>query len=829
MRNLVVALVARFVDRLSQPARASARAVGDIERAQKMAQRASAQWSRGLDDLDGKLDRLSKVALVTDGLDRAGQAMMRPLRAATTNAAQFEAGMTGIGITAQLTDRQLIPLRDTIMKTAADLGALPATVQGTFGAVLAEGVFRTEAELSRAGVAVARFQRLQAAMGEPLSDQEAGSWSSALGSSLKLRADQLERANAMANRSAQQGGVSGASLARALPAQTGALVGLNFGNERGLADLLTANQLAKRLAGSSDQATNNVSNLMAAIASPEVMRRFDGIGINLEQQIKRGVAAGRSPLETLARVTRDATKADQFRIGELFGDRQARDGLMAIVQNFDDFQRMSRELQAADVLPGYLADIDRAAAGPAASFSRYQSSMARAGIATGTILAPAVSLAADALGRVANRMSAAAESGNPLARAAVYATAGFAGLAVGAGAIGHGLMGVLGPMFIMKSMFGTMGGAVIKRFAASVVGGLARARLAALAFNLTMLANPVVLAVAAAIAAVAIVALVVRKYWQPIKAFFGGFAQGLGQAFAPLGAALAPLKPVWDGFVGMLGRAWTWVSRLLQPVKSTSGELASAASAGQRFGQAIGGAITFALMPMRALMAVGRALWPLLTRAFSFSPLGLIIANWGPIVAVASGIIGRVRAVLSGGWAGLAARFVGFGASIMQGLIRGILRGAAGVGRAITSAASGAVTSFRNRLGIRSPSRVFAGLGGDTMAGLVIGLRRTAPNAFAAIAAVSAGMASALPAVAGPGIATGRGAASSAIEASAASPIGAAGPASAAAPAGIIIQKLEQHFHLPAGTSTNPRELARELDRLGAAGQRRAMNDAGLS
>ena len=40
------------------------------------------------------------------------------------------------------------------------------------------------------------------------------------------------------------------------------------------------------------------------------------------------------------------------------------------------------------------------------------------------------------------------------------------------------------------------------------------------------------------------------------------------------------------------------------------------------------------------------------------------------------------------------------------------------------------------------------------------------------------------------------------------------------------IGKLEQHFHLPAGAPTDPRELARELDRLGRAGVRRALNDA---
>lgn len=795
MRNFVAALVMRYVDRLSQPARASARAVGEITRAQRMAQDAGAQWSRGLDQLDGRLDRLSKASLVTDGLDRAGQAMMRPLRTATTNAAAFEAGMTGIGITAQLTDRQLQPMRRTILETAAELGALPDTVQGAFASVLAEGVYRTEAELSRAGVAVAKFQQLAARMRDPISGAEAGGLSAGLATSFNIAADRLDRANAMLNRASQRGGVGMGVQARNLPGQAAAMKGLGGNTERGLADLLAANQMAKRAAGSSDEGANNINNLLAAVTSPETLKNFREAGVNLEREISRGIERGISPLETVATVTARLTRGNQFRMGELFGDRQARLGVMALVQNFDEFRSISQALTADDTLSAYYADLERAALGPAASFDRYTSSMARAGIATGTILAPAVGLAADLLGRLANWMSRASESGNPLARAAVYIVGGFAGLAVAAGAVGHAVVGVLGPLFIMRTMFGSLGGAALKGAFSTIVGGLGRARLAMVAFNLAALANPLGLVIAGVALAVIGVALLVRKYWQPIKAFMTGLGQVLGEALAPLGEALRPLAPLWAVVTRGVADFFGWIGRLLQPVQSTSTELENATSAGRRFGQGLVLAFRIITAPAQLAAAVVRLGMAGVRAALSWSPMGVLRSAWGGVSAYFTS------------WA---ARFAGFGRMIMRGLIQGLTSMRSPVAAAVATVGGAAADSFRRRLGIRSPSRVFAGLGVDTMAGLALGLGRGSRAPLARVAAVSAALISAMPAAASAGVGL---------------PVGGGGAAGTAGrAAGVVIEKVEQHFHLPAGL-TDPRELARELKRLEAQGLRRALTD----
>ncbi|WP_269220977.1 hypothetical protein [Brevundimonas vesicularis] len=732
MKNLVAALTLRFVDRLSGPSRGAVSAIGQLNRAQDMGKAASKQWSAGLEQLDEKLNRLASASLITDGIGRAGQAMIRPLRAGVAAAAEFGQGMTGIGITAEMTDRQLQPMRKTILDTAAELGALPATVQSAFSSVLAEGVYKTEADLTRAGRSVAKFQALAATMKDPISGDEAGGLSAGLARSFNVSADRLDQANAMLNLASKRGGVGIGVAARFLPAQAASMRGMGGNSERGLADLMAATQVAKSAAGGSEQAANNLSNLLGALTSPETLRNFSKMGVNLEREIKAGLQRGISPLETAAVVTNRLTKGgDQYRLGELFGDRQAREGMMALVQDLKGFQKISTDLRGDGVLQAYYADLERAMQGPAASFGRYASGMARLGIATGTILAPAVGAAADALTRIASWMSNASEKGGLLAKAAVWAFAGLAAFAVGAGAVGHAVVGILGPLLIAKTLMGGMGGAAMKAGAAQVIGAFARMRMAAIAFNLSMLANPVVLGVVAAVAAVALVAVVVRKYWQPIKAFFGGVGQALGEAFGPaltaIGGALRPLKPLWDAVAGAVGRFFGWIGRLMQPMQATKGQLDGASNAGRNFGRML--VLAFNLSPI-GIFARG------VMTAFRFIQGAM---NWRPMETLRQAWAG-----VNGFFGGLVTRFNGFGRAIMQGLIGGVRAMLGEVAGAVIGVANGAVARFKGVLGIKSPSRVFAALGGYTMEGLTQGLDQGAKRAVGVMTVTAGAMTAAM-------------------------------------------------------------------------------------
>ncbi|AFJ88328.1 Phage tail length tape-measure protein [Burkholderia sp. KJ006] len=254
-------------------------------------------------------------------------------------------------------------------------------------------------------------------------------------------------------------------------------------------------------------------------------------------------------------------------------------------------------------------------------------------------------------------------------RAVAIGAAGLGVLLAVLGTLTIALAGVLGPLAIVRfsmSILGIQGGVLVRALGAVAQTLLLVGRVALL--------NPIGLV----IAAIALAAFLIVKYWEPIKAFFSGFWQGLteglrplaplvSQAFAILGAAFAPLKPLFDWLTGALKVVWDWLTRLLAPVDASKKSLDAAAGAGRAFG------------------------------------------TW-----LADIIVGLAQA---------SARFAEFGSNLMSGLVNGITNGLGAVKTAIQSAGDSVVGWFKERLGIHSPSRVFAALGGFTMAGLDQGLR----------------------------------------------------------------------------------------------------------
>ena len=107
--------------------------------------------------------------------------------------------------------------------------------------------------------------------------------------------------------------------------------------------------------------------------------------------------------------------------------------------------------------------------------------------------------------------------------------------------------------------------------------------------------------VVAVVAAIVAGALLIRKYWAPISAFFGGVIDGLRAAFAPVADLFAPLKPMFDWLGRKLKAAWDWFNNLIAPVKSSQETLNSFRDAGVLFGQRLADALTLPLTAFNKL------------------------------------------------------------------------------------------------------------------------------------------------------------------------------------------------------------------------------------
>ncbi|EOE3279368.1 phage tail tape measure protein [Klebsiella variicola] len=158
-------------------------------------------------------------------------------------------------------------------------------------------------------------------------------------------------------------------------------------------------------------------------------------------------------------------------------------------------------------------------------------------------------------------------------------------------AVAIGIVGMIGTIGLIAWPVITGVNAIIA--AATALGAVFTTVAGGIITAIGAISWPVVAVVAAIVAG----ALLIRKYWEPVSAFFGGVIDGLRAAFAPVADLFAPLKPMFDWLGGKLKAAWDWFNNLIAPVKSSQETLNRFRDAGVLFGQRLADAL---MLPLTA-------------------------------------------------------------------------------------------------------------------------------------------------------------------------------------------------------------------------------------
>ena len=216
-------------------------------------------------------------------------------------------------------------------------------------------------------------------------------------------------------------------------------------------------------------------------------------------------------------------------------------------------------------------------------------------------------------------------------------------------------------------------GGAIRSFGSSLIGLASRAipgaviGLKTLAASMwALVANPVGAIIAGIALGIAAAGMLIYKYWEPIKAFFGGLWQGFMEGLQPLlGAlgqlwttlveavrpALEPLEPIWSAVGGALswvgdviGSVVDWFGSLLTPVSAVSEETRGAAQAGLWLGKILG---TLVVGTIKLLLGHFK-IWDKLMTVVGQAIFGLAKAAWNLGGALIEGIGSAWQSVM--GW-----------------------------------------------------------------------------------------------------------------------------------------------------------------------------------
>ncbi|KHN51325.1 phage tail tape measure protein [Pectobacterium fontis] len=174
---------------------------------------------------------------------------------------------------------------------------------------------------------------------------------------------------------------------------------------------------------------------------------------------------------------------------------------------------------------------------------------------------------------------------------------GINALVAGAGLLRVGLGSVSNPLTVIRGAMSGFGRVLMWLFTSPLA--LLRTGIMFIGSALGVLLSPVGLVVAAIVGG----ALLIWKYWEPIKAFIGGVVEGFVAASAPIIAAFEPLQPVFTWIGDKVKALFGWFGDLLTPVKSTAAELDGAANMGKRFGDMVAKGIDIAMVPLKSLIS----------------------------------------------------------------------------------------------------------------------------------------------------------------------------------------------------------------------------------
>ncbi|MDH0615161.1 MULTISPECIES: phage tail tape measure protein [unclassified Agrobacterium] len=413
---------------------------------------------------------------------------------------------------------------------------------------------------------------------------------------LKVGAAELAKAFDVMAATGKQGSFELKDMARNFPELTANASALQMKGVPAVASLAAALQIAMKSAGSADQAANNMSNFLGKITSPETVRNFKKMGIDIEKEMKTAAANGTDPLLHSLELIQKATGGDQFKMGELFADKQVLDFLRALIPNLQEYQRIRNEAGGASgvidkdfanvvaglktEMKGLVTEVDNLFSAGSGLLPVVQDIVKRlTGLlrqvndwttanpkltstivkVTAGLLSASVAMRTAAYGLAALRLGAIGltstflkfQDGKNIATGWRIIAGSWTLAASAARSLGSAMLFMLSPLrnavaglaMLSASAGGGLGGAMV------AVVAVLKAAAAGIAGAVAAISAPVWTLVALLAAA----GFAIWKYWDRVSSFVSGFAGPFIDLFS---SGLAKLGTALNDFIDMVGRAF---------------------------------------------------------------------------------------------------------------------------------------------------------------------------------------------------------------------------------------------------------------------------------
>jgi len=693
------ALVTRAQGRLSQQISSG---LGSSKKSIEQLQEHYASLGKTLDTLKQKQSKLQnlterKSALKEQGGNLKGEAIgaagvvmgvVNPMRAAIATSSEYRVEMTRIGNTADMTREQSRSMGNELLEQSVKYGVAADKLKGGLGEMVAGGIDPTTSLKSMGSMAsVIKAYNADAT--------EVGATNNALITSMGYTAEGLKRPWDILATSAAQGNFELKDMAKWLPTLGASVKSLGSKGDVGTATSGAFLQIAKKGAGSADEAANNYQQFLQKLSQGTTEKNAKGMGFSIRDTILQAKKEGIDPIEAAVSKIKDMTGGDQFKLAELFPDQQAQNFLRPAIQNWEEYKKIKDASLNGDGKVD--KDAQKIAEESAAISEKAGAAWTRFKVVIGDALTPAWNKVLKGFTKVANLVSDGVTKYPQLAAGILTVVVALASFKVGSFAVRAAMLllklGILGGRLnILKLTSALIQGKGVWQATRAGVGLLDRA--------------------------------LVRS-----RGVLGTFARGFAHVSRFAGSAAGAIKKFAGTKLGKgvgkgLGAA-AGAYGLYDIYKTDKNAGAKNQTTGQKVASYAQGAMSGAAIGMM-FGPVGAAIGAVLGLIYT-----AVVRNWDAIKTTTMTKLSELKLdvvnkfnEVTAWFNGLPATFTQLGANIMDGLWGG-LKSAFEKVKAWWSEVSGFFSlSFAKTNEVKSPSRVFKRLGGHLTEGLHIGLAK---------------------------------------------------------------------------------------------------------
>ena len=470
-----------------------------------------------------------------------GAALLVPLAVAAKAGADFSSQMVDIQQKANLSDAATAKMRNNIIDASRASAQMPDEIATSVESLAGLGMDPQQA--AKLALPMGRFMTAFKAQG---ADTAASLYAGI--ETLNIPLSQSQKFLDMMAEGGNQGAFEVKDMAAAMPGLTAQMKKLGQTGQSAGAELVAMLQIVRGSTGTSAEAATASSDLLSKLTAPATMNAFKKAGIDAFGAIEKGLKNNISPLETMIALTNQATGGDDKKLGMFFADKEANRAMTALMQNYDKFGQMKKDIAAADGVTDQAFE-QRMANDITKQMDALKSAGAGIFLEVAPVLTPAITALTGAITPLVASLADWARENPGLAKTILMTVAGFGAARVALGGLQFAFGGMLGPLskgYQLWKKYRTLG-SIAETFPKLATG----VRLLGVAFRFML--GPVGLF----LTVLAVVGVAVYRNWDTIKAAFNtgiAFLGGLRDKFLSIGKGM--ISGLVNGITSAPGRVW---------------------------------------------------------------------------------------------------------------------------------------------------------------------------------------------------------------------------------------------------------------------------------